>query len=133
MQISILQTILLRVVTLAPVIMSYELLGNSLLVNFTASLDEGCPIVSSPFRLIGEEDCLYMNEYFITAYAASVASGECEDPLKTPELRLFSEPGAETGLIESLPLTTEVQCVDAGVTVSTVSVVCVSGIEMDGE
>jgi hypothetical protein len=113
-------------VTFPPLVVS------QLLVNFTATLDGGCPIVSSPFRLLAEEDCLYMNDYFITAYAASVVSGKCEDPLKTPELRLFSEPGAETGLIESFPLTGEVQCVDAGVTVSTVSVVCVSEVEMDG-
>ncbi|KAL3444708.1 hypothetical protein BJX65DRAFT_310705 [Aspergillus insuetus] len=119
MQVSILQTILV-VVTLAPVIVGYQLL-----VNFTATLDGGCPIVSSPFRLLAEEDCLYMNEYFITAYAASVVRGGCADPSQNPELRLFSEPGAEIGLIEALPLTPEVQCVDAGVTVSSVSVVCV--------
>ncbi|KAL5339212.1 hypothetical protein BJX70DRAFT_397985 [Aspergillus crustosus] len=96
-----------------------------LIVNFTADLNPACPIDTTSYSGIRENDCLLLRDYPFQAYAAGILSGECEDPSKTPELRLFSEADCATGLVGTLALSAEIQCVQDAVTIPSVTVVCV--------
>ncbi|KAL5336634.1 hypothetical protein BJX70DRAFT_400421 [Aspergillus crustosus] len=97
----------------------------SLLVNFTATLVPGCPVDNRLYNTLIEGSCRYFNNYPFKAYAAGIGSGECEDPSKTPEVRLFSEIGCTGDLVDSFAITEETQCFERDAVIPGVTVVCV--------
>ncbi|KAF4277155.1 hypothetical protein KXW40_006476 [Aspergillus fumigatus] len=96
----------------------------TLFVNFTNYAAEDCAIRYGSSMLVPTY-CVNIEDFPIKSYGASVSSGECDDSSTSPVLNVFTEAGCNTGLFNTVALSTEPICINDKTTVLSVSVACV--------
>ncbi|KAL3487934.1 hypothetical protein BJX62DRAFT_240536 [Aspergillus germanicus] len=90
---------------------------------FNRYFETGCATALGP-ATVTEGYCVNVANFPILSWEASIAAGACEDASTSPVLKIFSEPGCETGLISSAVIDAEAQCVEDEVTIQSVTLVC---------
>jgi hypothetical protein len=90
---------------------------------FNRYFETGCATALGPVTLV-EGYCVNVAGFPILSWGSSGISGACEDASTSPVIKIFSEPGCETGLIGEFAIGEEAQCVEADVTIQSVTIVC---------
>ncbi|KAL2826270.1 hypothetical protein BDW59DRAFT_66223 [Aspergillus cavernicola] len=91
---------------------------------FNRYFETGCPSLESAATIV-EGYCTNLESFPTISLDAYVTSGECEDPTTSPVLSLFADPGCETGLLLDVAIGAEAQCVEAEITIESLTITCV--------
>ncbi|KAL2869130.1 uncharacterized protein BJX67DRAFT_379605 [Aspergillus lucknowensis] len=68
--------------------------------------------------------CVNVEGFPIVGWDAVVTSGACEDSATRPVLKVFAEPGCNTGLESGIAVGAEPRCVEQDITIQSVAVSC---------
>ncbi|KAJ0417591.1 hypothetical protein BJY00DRAFT_289242 [Aspergillus carlsbadensis] len=90
---------------------------------FNRYFETGCATGLGAFTVV-EGYCGNVESFPVLSWDAYITSGACEDSSTSPVVRIFSEPGCETGLIGSAAIGAEDQCVEVDATIQSVTLVC---------
>ncbi|KAL2834583.1 hypothetical protein BJY01DRAFT_253076 [Aspergillus pseudoustus] len=68
--------------------------------------------------------CVNLESFPTLSWDASVTSGACADASASPVVKIFTDPGCETGLVSGNAIGAGAQCVEEDSTIQSVTLVC---------